>query len=114
MALWIPMWLVDALMLIAAFMLFTPQANPDDDNEAEGDGDEGAKKKNEDEVPLPLKLLNLLQTSAFILIQVFVLLRLDRDIRWDWFAVFAPWFTRRTTCGPGDAFSPTVSRYRAR
>lgn len=38
------------------------------------------------------KTLGLLQTASFVLIQVFLVARLDRAINWSWYSVFAPWF----------------------
>ncbi len=46
----------------------------------------------EEAIPLTAKVANLLTTICFILIQIFVLMRMDGDIEWSWFAVFAPWF----------------------
>jgi hypothetical protein len=55
----------------------------------ENNGDEGVIS---DKIPLNEKLSNLFTTCFFILIQIFVLIRLDEYTNWSWFIVFIPWF----------------------
>lgn len=76
------MWLVDLLALIIASLLFVEQQ--DNVNE---DGEPIER----DETPLSKKLLHMLNTVLFVLIQVFLFLKLDKYIDWNWFAVFSPW-----------------------
>lgn len=84
-ALWTPLWLVNVFLLAGALSLFFIQEEEED---AEG---------NVTVVPMTWSdvadgLANFTLTSAWVLIQVFLVLRLDRVTSWSWYAVFAPWF----------------------
>jgi curved DNA-binding protein CbpA len=122
LALWTPMWVIDCVAIIISILL-AMAPDDDDDNEDEdnqhGDEENGRKKQrkrqegeggggggdDEDEegnpsskkktekVPLSLKVLFVIRTLVFVLIQIFILMRLDGLIEgWSWFAIFAPWF----------------------
>lgn len=84
-ALWTPLWLVNVFLLAGALSLFFIQEEEED---AEG---------NVTAVPMTWSdvadgLANFALTSAWVLIQVFLVLRLDQVTAWSWYAVFAPWF----------------------
>jgi hypothetical protein len=86
-ALWSPMWVVDLVFLIAAFALFSVN-----NYSKNADSEDDVNDSEMNNVPLSFKIFNLCTTILFILIQIFVLIRLDDEIRWSWFRVFAPWF----------------------
>ena len=84
-ALWTPLWLADLVLLLGAFFSFVVREEVEDE--------EGNPK------PVPFTAadwadcsLNLALSSLYTLLQVFLVLRLDRAVLWSWFAVFAPWF----------------------
>jgi hypothetical protein len=78
---WVPIWIVDFLLLIAACLLCGASNELDDDD-------------NEpiEHVTVTTKVINFLETVMFILIQIFTLMRLDKDISWSWAATFSPWY----------------------
>ena len=85
-AIWTPMWLVNGVQLVASIIILfdstqPPPTNPDEDEP-------------EVEPPIPMidRLYNFISTILFILIQIFILMRLDDYIEWSWFKVFIPWF----------------------
>lgn len=83
-AIWTPMWLFDLFILAASFsMILTSEVK-----ETNEDGEEVVTEK----IPLSERVSNVVLTSMFVLIQIFVTMKLDRSICWNWFAVFAPWF----------------------
>jgi hypothetical protein len=82
MAIWTPMWLVDAIALIVVCLSIVMSRGEKDEDE----------KHPEEVEKWYVQLLLLLQTSVFILIQFFVLLRLDNTVEWSWFTVFIPWY----------------------
>lgn len=77
------MWLVDMMLIISTFLLFMDQQ--DKVNE---DGD---VIEHQDTTPMSLKLINMATAILFVLTQVFLFLRLDEYINWNWFAIFSPW-----------------------
>jgi hypothetical protein len=81
-AIWTPMWVVDGAMLILAVLFFVGG-----EEELNDEGEVVSEK-----IPMYIKVGNFFSTSAFILIQIFVLMHLDHYIHWSWFATFAPWF----------------------
>lgn len=82
LAIWAPIWGLDFIFLSSAVLfLLDRQQHP---------SEEGEEPK--EQVPLHTKLLFGLQTLFFVLAQIFILMRLDAEIRWNMFAVFAPWF----------------------
>lgn len=89
-AIWSPMWLVDLFLIFSSvYIIFD---NEDDKEELNEDGERIEKKEEKDKIPMTEKLANLITTALFILIQIFVLIRMDGYTDWSWFAVFAPWF----------------------
>jgi len=64
-------------------MIFTSEVK-----ETNEEGEEVVTEK----IPLSERLSSVVLTSMFVLVQIFVTIRLDRSVRWNWFAVFAPWF----------------------
>jgi Transmembrane Fragile-X-F protein len=76
------MWLVDFVALIIASLLFVDQQE---------DVNEDGEPIERDETPLSTKLLHMTNTILFVLIQVFLFLKLDKYTNWNWFAVFSPW-----------------------
>lgn len=82
LAIWAPIWGLDFIFLAsAALYLLDKQQRPTE---------EGEEPK--EQVPLLTKLHFAFQTVLFVLAQIFILMRLDVEIRWNMFAVFAPWF----------------------
>jgi hypothetical protein len=85
MAIWTPMWLVDAVMAIVVCLTVVSSAS-------EKTGENGEVLPPEESDKWHVKVLMLTETAAFILIQVLVFLRLDGNIEWSWFVVFIPWY----------------------
>lgn len=89
-ALWTPMWIVDAFLLFSAvMMLFDDGSVPAANEEEEGDEPTTPEK-----IPLSVKLVNLISTLCLVLIQIFLMIKLDNYVDWSWFIVFIPWFIR--------------------
>lgn len=84
-AIWTPMWLINGLMLMTAFLVFTEK----DDDVPE---DEEGNPEKPENIPLSEKIFYFGKTICFVLLQVFILMRLDDDISWNWFRIFIPWF----------------------
>ena len=77
------MWLVDMVLIISSFLLFVDQQ--DQVNE---DGD---VIEHHEKTPMSQKLINMATEILFVLTQVFLFLKLDEYINWNWFAIFSPW-----------------------
>jgi hypothetical protein len=100
MEMWIPMFVIDGLLLIQAGYLCTlSSVDKEEEKRKENNNltdDDDNEENNEDSyeipVPLSLKVYNFLSTISFILAQVFILLRFDNEIDWDYFIVFIPWY----------------------
>ena len=43
-------------------------------------------------IPMHVKIINLATVLVFILLQIFIMVRLDQYTLWNWFVVFIPWF----------------------
>lgn len=110
-ALWSPMWLWDLFTIATSLALFTIPSSSGktaeekaqmkkDRKEAraaaggatEDDHDDDDDDIDESDVTFLAKIINLVVALLLILIQIFVLMRLDKSITWNWFAVFSPWF----------------------
>lgn len=78
------MWFVDLFLLLSGFLLLCDKERP----ETNEDGDEIPTEK----VSLWEKAGNLLSTVLFVLIQLFVMIRMDNYTHWGWFVVFIPWY----------------------
>lgn len=81
-AIWTPMWLIDFVALALAALIFVDQ------QERVNEDGEPIEREH---VPILSKVINAITTILFVLIQVFLFLKLDRYINWNWFAVFSPW-----------------------
>lgn len=84
-AIWTPMWIVDFLLLIAAVVILFDNSDPPPKTEED-------EPEPEPKIPLMDRLYNFFSSSLFVLIQIFVLIRLDKYVDWSWFVVFIPWF----------------------
>lgn len=79
-AIWTPLWVCDAFLLfILWFMVFLGRRSPAEGLEEEWRDD------------LPARVLNAVQLSCNVLFQVFLTLKLDKVVPWDWSRIFAPW-----------------------
>jgi hypothetical protein len=79
------MWVLDIFLLITStIVLFDDGKTPHN----EGDDEEQPVEK----LSLLERVVNWSSTTAFVLIQIFILLRLDNDTDWSWFIVFIPWY----------------------
>ncbi len=90
-AIWSPMWFVDLFLLISAAAVVFDQGDTDEENE-ENDEDHPEGKKPTNKIPIHEKIYQFVITILFLLIQIFILIRLDKYTDWAWFAVFSPWF----------------------
>lgn len=96
-ALWTPMWIVDVLLLVSiiavCFMKKKKSKDSEDSTSLQEDMiDEENDDDDTDGPSLPEKVINFIVTTSFVLAQIFLVMRLDENIQWNWFAVFAPWF----------------------
>jgi hypothetical protein len=86
-AIWTPMWIVCIVQLAGSVaVLLDGDAPTPEANEEEGEPEPEPK------IPLWERLYNFVLAVLFVLIQIFVTIRLDRYVRWSWFVVFIPWF----------------------
>ena len=76
-AIWTPMWIVDFFQLSGAILYVVVNSEPEPDH----DDDPAPPPK----APLADRLNHLLATVLFMLVQIFVLIRLDRVVAWSWF-----------------------------
>lgn len=97
-AIWIPMWLINSLMVISAILFLMEKDDDDDENHAEklNDeiGDEENQKNEHEKVPFAIKFIFAMKTFSFVLLQIFILLKLDHYLSssFNWYRVFIPWF----------------------
>jgi hypothetical protein len=83
LAIWTPVWVIDAVMLISAILFLIEKEDIPDSEEGEPE---------EELIPMSTKLFFFVKTLSIILIQVFVFMHLDGDVDWSWFLTFTPWF----------------------
>lgn len=82
-AIWSPMWVADFFILIIAFtVLCTP--------EIRSTNEEGETVIVE-QIPLVERLSSFALSILFVLLQIFILIKLDDDVNWSWFGAFIPW-----------------------
>jgi hypothetical protein len=77
------MWIVDIVLVLMVVAELFQKEKPTEDSATE------------EQPPLPTcmeKVEALLSILLFVLFQVFLMMRMDQDIAWSWFAVFSPWF----------------------
>lgn len=77
-AIWTPMWIVDLFQLLSAVLYVLLSSEPESSNEE--DSPTPAQR-----VPLVDRLNHLSIIVLFVLVQIFVLIRLDRVVAWSWF-----------------------------
>lgn len=117
-ALWTPMWIVDLFGLISVVAVCRMKGKKHKTNEnnasLEQDMMNDENDEHEGEGPsLQEKVFNFISHIVFVLAQIFILMRLDENIRWNWFAVFSPWFIYEannvlTILMSGHAFSTII------
>lgn len=93
-AVWIPAWVVDLIFVISAISLFTVPSKGtrrERGSMTEHMMDDDDENSDTIEVPFIVKISTFIRTVLFVLIQVFILIRLDEDITWSWLLVFIPW-----------------------
>jgi hypothetical protein len=101
---WTPMWLTDVGGIILAVKLFFDHGKSENETE----------KSSEIATPTFFPdLIAMISTILFVLTQVFVCLKLDSHVSWDWFTVLSPWLAHEcleamvlapNSCSPN--FSP--------
>jgi len=94
-AVWAPFWLFDLLLLTASIIALA--ANPNADrryhNSNESASSAGAARPADETANTAgAKTTVFIGTLAFILLQIFIVLRLDQVIDWHWYVVFIPWY----------------------
>ena len=83
---WTPAWIVNAVLLYASIHICIDKPKYNDDGEL-------IETEEEDKVTIQVKILTFIQTILIILLQVFIMCKLDGDLgEWKWSGVFAPWF----------------------
>lgn len=87
-AIWSPMWFGDLLLLGSAIAILSDKGSKPNEQQDEDHPEEIPS----DKIPLPEKIFQFTITILFILLQIFILVKLDDYTSWSWFAVFAPWF----------------------
>ena len=86
MGIWTPAWIVNAILLYASIHICIDKPKYNDDGEL-------IETDEEDKVTIQVKILTFIQTVLIILLQVFIMCKLDGDLDdWKWSGVFAPWF----------------------
>jgi len=91
---WIPAWVINLMFIISAFLLFTVPSKGSKDRRSgmtEHIIDNDDDDSDSIEVPFIVKISTLIRTILFVLIQVFILMKLDEDFNWNWGIVFFPW-----------------------
>lgn len=91
-AIWTPMWIVDLFFLYVMYETITHVKKEKSSESSSETLNEDHHEHEDEEIPIPLKIYTFFHTIAFILIQVFVAIRLDNVTTWEWNAVFAPWY----------------------
>lgn len=87
------MWLVDLVLIFASILIFLQPSSSDDDVDADGNNiEEDNESKKSTSIPLIFKMFNFTVTTLYILIQIFIVLKLDNQIDWSWYLVFIPWY----------------------
>jgi hypothetical protein len=84
------MWLVDLILLVSSVYILAVDDEPEEEFNEDGEKVEKAAVK--DKVPFHEKVANFVTTVLFVLLQIFVTMRIDGYLHWSWFAVFSPWF----------------------
>jgi hypothetical protein len=79
-AIWTPMWIVDFVQLLSAVLYVLVSSEPESSSSHEEDAPTPAQR-----VPLVDRMNYLSSTVLFVLVQIFVLIRLDRVVAWSWF-----------------------------
>lgn len=82
LAIWTPMWIFDLFLLLTAFAFCAHNNNSDSTDE----------EQVKDEVSFSIKFDNFVRTILFILIQIFIMMKLDHEVTWTWWFVFIPWY----------------------
>lgn len=82
-AIWTPMWIVDFVQLLSAVL--SVLLSPDPEGSSSSNNHEVDDPAPAQKVPLVDRLNNLSITVLFVLVQIFVLIRLDRVVAWSWF-----------------------------
>jgi hypothetical protein len=83
-AIWTPMWVFDGFLIMFAVSVCLHRDVEEDE--------EGEKMEAPMKISLLDKWVNFLETILLILIQVFILIRLDDRVSWSWGVVFIPWY----------------------
>lgn len=97
-ALWTPMWIVDFIWLCSVVVVCKMKGKKDKNSESNNASLEQDMMEDENDEyggegpTFHEKVFNFISTITFVLAQIFILMRLDENIKWNWFAVFAPWF----------------------
>jgi hypothetical protein len=87
LAIWTPMWIWDAVILITSTAILLDTSKPTPTM-----GEDGEEEPPEEKAPFLERLESFLSTLCFVLIQIFLFMRLDGVTNWSWFAVFIPWY----------------------
>ena len=96
-AIWTPMWIVDAAQLaVATYMLCHDGSDSEKSKNGDDADDDREKEEEEEKIPLVDRVFNFISTMLFVLIQIFIGIRLDGYTRWSWFKVFIPWLLYET------------------
>jgi curved DNA-binding protein CbpA len=93
-AIWTPMWLINSVMVISAILFLMEKDEEENDHLSEEIGDEENQKNEREKVPFWIKFIFAMKTFSFVLLQIFILLKLDHYLSssFNWYRVFIPWF----------------------
>ena len=91
-AIWTPMWIVDLFFLYVLYETIMYVKKQKSNNMSGENQEDEHHEHEEEEISIPMKIYTFVHTISFILIQVFVAIRLDNVTTWEWNAVFSPWY----------------------
>lgn len=83
---WIPLWILDAIIVIGTFAIIKSYLSKDEDEE-ENPGDEAEKPKKDYAMIMKFGI----QVWMWVVIQVLIALKLDDDVDYQWWVCVLPW-----------------------
>ncbi len=93
-AVWSPAWIINAFILFFSYLAVSfGRRTPPEGLEAEFEDD------------FPERVISAIRSTLWALLQIFVTLRMDDTIEWNWALVFLPWMLLEVHTFAGALFS---------